>query len=240
MNQFFTNNIFRNVFFLGLIFSFLSQGISAQDSTVKERALYAENKLSLKLVAQLDRRFSRLDEEQVHVWGLRTGVQVNNKYKLGIGAYFVHQDLATENDVETGLNNAVKKNTYIGTVFFEPFLLRKKMLEISLLFEAGYGNSMVDSSHFVKGNLVTDRRNRIFIPAGLGLSANFITPDIKGLHLLSYFGVNGLVGFRKTIQNESLKYNADGLYWSVGLSVFVNKVFTDLHGKSKNHSHLLN
>jgi hypothetical protein len=30
-----------------------------------------------------------------------------------------------------------------------------------------------------------------------------------------------------------LTYNADSLYWSVGLSVFVNKIFSDIQGKSK-------
>jgi hypothetical protein len=61
----------------------------------------------------------------------------------------------------------------------------------------------------------------------MGVSLNFKMPDIKHLHLLTYIGINFMLGLRKTVFETDLKYNYDGWYWSIGSAVFIDKIFSD-------------
>ena len=154
---------------------------------------------------------------------------VDDKYKVGIGGYMIEQ--LTEGNIvdEAGTpQNLLKKTLYYGTVYFEPFLFRKKRWEMSLLFELGYGNAILDSTDILKSGTQTKTKTEVFIPAGVGVSVNFIMPDIKGLHFLTYMGLNAMVGLRSTVFNSNPNYNYNGLFWSVGTAFFIDKIFTDI------------
>ena len=51
-----------------------------------------KQKLSLKPTTDFDQRFSFINKEDVNIWGYRIGVIVNDKFKVGIGGYFLNQD----------------------------------------------------------------------------------------------------------------------------------------------------
>ena len=99
---------------------------------------------------------------------------------------------------------------------------------MSLLFELGYGNAILDSTDIFKSGTQTKTKTELFIPAGLGVSVNFIIPEIKGLHFLSYMGLNAMVGVRSSVFNSNPNNNYNGLFWSVGTAFFIDKIFTDI------------
>ena len=107
---------------------------------------------------------------------------------------------------------------------------------MSLVFEIGYGRAVLDSANSKRnGNrpatIVSVEDKQDFVPAGIGISFNFKVPDIKGLHFLTYVGINAMTGLRKTIFESDLKNNFDGWYWSIGGAIFLDKVVADMKAK---------
>jgi len=196
-----------------------------------------KKKLSLKPAGDFDQRFSFIEKQGVSIWGYRIGASVNDIYKVGIGGYFLKQESAGIKLDASGVPiNQLTKSLYFGTIYYEPYLFRRKRWEMSMVFELGYGRAELDSVNKIRGRFLTKSEKQDFVPAGMGYSVNFIIPDIKGLHFLTYLGVNGMIGIRKAIFNSDLRYNYDGWYWSIGSAVFLDKIFTDIAGKKKKHA----
>lgn len=225
-------------YFFTLMTLFCVHQLSAQNpdsvvQTVKTEAVQ-KKKLSLKPAGDFDQRFSFIGNEGVNIWGYRIGASVNDVYKVGIGGYFLKQESAGVRLDATGVPiNQLTKSLYYGTIYFEPYLFRRKRWEMSMVFELGYGKAELDSTNKIRGRFLTKTEKQDFVPAGMGYSVNFIIPDMKGLHFLTYIGINGMIGLRKAVFNSDLKYNYDGWYWSIGSAVFLDKIFTDIKGKNK-------
>lgn len=209
---------------------------TAQDTTVALAPL-KKQKLSLKPTTDFDQRFSFINKEDVNIWGYRIGVIVNDKFKVGIGGYFLNQDTTiVRTDRFGNPTSKLQRKLYFGTVYYEPYLFRKQLVEMSLVFEIGYGRAVLDSANSKRnGNrpatIVSVEDRQDFVPAGAGISFNFKVPDIKGLHFLTYVGINAMTGLRKTIFESDLKNNFDGWYWSIGGAIFLDKVVADMKAK---------
>lgn len=211
-----------------------SQMVADSAAVVKKDSLPKKKRLSLKPAGDFDQRFSFIGNGGVNIWGYRIGALVNDTYKVGIGGYFLKQESSGVKLDATGVPiNQLTKSLYFGTIYYEPFLFRRKRWEMSMVFELGYGKAELDSSNKIRGRFLTKTEKQDFVPAGMGYSVNFIIPDIKGLHFLTYIGLNGMLGLRKAVFNSDLKYNYDGWYWSIGSAVFIDKIFSDLKGKNK-------
>jgi hypothetical protein len=209
---------------------------SVSDSAVMEKkdSLPKKKRVSLKPAGDFDQRFSFIAADGVNIWGYRIGALVNDTYKVGIGGYFLKQEISGIKLDATGVPiNQLTKSLYFGTIYYEPFLFRRKRWEMSMVFELGYGKAELDSTNKIRGRFLTKTEKQDFVPAGMGYSVNFIIPDMKGLHFLTYIGINGMLGLRKAVFNSDLKYNYDGWYWSIGSAIFIDKIFTDLKGKNK-------
>ena len=227
----------RGLFLFSLLF-FTVGGLFAQITEVvlptTADSFTIKKKNSLKLALDLDKRFSFINNSGVNIWGYRIGVSVKNEYKVGIGGYFLKQESSGIILDASGIPiNQLTKNLYYGTVYYEPYIFRRKLWEMSMVFELGYGNAELDSSNKIRGRFLTKTEKQDFVSAGMGYSINLILPDIKGLHFLSYFSITSILGLRKTVFNSDLQYNYDGWYWSAGLKIFIDKIFIDLTRKKK-------
>ena len=219
-------------FAAGIVFNCLPVCVRAADTVFmasNDSIPAPKKRLSLKPTTDFDQRFSFIDKEGVNIWGYRIGVVVNDKFKTGIGGYFLKQETAGIRLDANGIPfNQLKKSLYYGTIYYEPFLFRRKRWEMSMVFELGYGKAVLDSTNNIRGRFLTKSEKQIFIPAGMGYSVNFIIPDIRGLHFLTYLGLNGMIGLRKAVFESDLKYNFDGWYWSIGTAIFLDKIISDI------------
>lgn len=112
-----------------------------------------------------------------------------------------------------------------------------------MLFEIGYGKATIDSFSVVKkystaGKLISDLTTtntgkETIIPIGTGFTLNLIIPDIKGLHFLTYMGLNCILGIRTVIVDSDFKQSYDGVFWSIGSAIFIDRIFTDITKKKK-------
>jgi len=186
------------------------------------------------LIAETDQRFFYFSDSRneanrwvpINVWGARVGMLLPAAYKIGVGVYYANQQISKPGLIpETSAS--VRRQLYYLTAYYEPYLYRKKLWELSLLTELGWGYSQYEridnpalEQELAKGN---------FMPAGLGVSFSVKMPTIRGFRPLRWFGVNFLSGYRfilkKDIPASQINYN--GLYYSIGPAFFLDRFTAD-------------
>lgn len=193
---------------------------------------------SLKPTTDFDQRFYYPGGAAQNVWGYRVGVLINDKFKLGIGGYYMDEkkeadDVSSTSVTRTStgtINN--RQQLYLGTVYYEPYLIRKNLWEMSVVFETGYGrntNYLLDD----KNTALTGKVNTLVIPAGAGLSLNLKVPALFHVKAFRWIGINAIAGYRRMLYQEdkSLQYN--GAYWSLSGAIFLDRVLDDYHAYRK-------
>ena len=98
---------------------------------------------SIKPTTDFDQRFYYVPGDEQNVWGYRIGVLINDQYKLGIGGYYMNEksDATVPPSPIARTSAGTQTNhhqLYIGTIYYEPFLLRRNLWELSIVFESGY------------------------------------------------------------------------------------------------------
>lgn len=190
---------------------------------------------SFKPITDFDQRFCYIENVSVSVWGYRIGVLVNDKYKLGLGGYFFNQQKNIAPVVKTDpAEKSLSRHAVYGTIYYEPYLIRKKHWELSTILEAGWGKVYTDSLSKTNESITATASKQKMVPVGVGLSAYLLMPEIKGMHFLTYFGLNGMIGVKKSLGASANTVPMDGLYWSISSAIFIDRIFSDIkNGKKK-------
>ena len=241
-------------YFLVLLMSYFSEQVQAQDSLrtffekkeVAEKVI-TEKKPRIKFTADIDQRFTLIktynsnDATNVNVWGIRVGLYFPKGYKVGLGYYFLKQQslgikipsVKLKRDIDCPDCYAQRKLNF-GTVYFEPFWIRREYWELSTPLELGYG---IASEYIYRTFPNTTRadteikalsQDGDFFPAGLGVSLSGKLPALRGLRGLRWFGLNGLVGYRHVLKDNLAKEDFDGVFYSISLAFFLDRFTDDL------------
>lgn len=191
---------------------------------------------SVKPTTDFDQRFYYLPAETQNVWGYRVGALINEKYKVGIGGYYMNKSTTVLVNVGTPGYTAdefsISKKLYLGTVYYEPYLLRRNLWEASLVFETGYGRAVNNTTDNTL-NKTVDETNTLLIPAGAGLSLNFKLPALFHLQGFRWLGINVMGGYRTTIYRQDEEYDYSAAYWSISGALFFDRMFDDLRQRKK-------
>jgi hypothetical protein len=206
----------------------------------------ADKPKSLTFSASTDQRFFFFNDTRnsngrrmpVSVYGLRAGflfpVRHPEKtdgrraaFKAGLGFYFVNQSL-NQPGLLPATSEAVTRHLRIATAFFEPYLYRKKSIEISLPFELGYGHSRYE--HNSGQSNENEVARGVFLPVGAGVLGSYQFPRIRWFRPLRWFGFNALAGYRFILKKDvpSSQINYTGFYISVGPSFFLENMTADI------------
>ena len=203
---------------------------------------------SLTFTASTDQRFFFFNDTRndngrrvpVSVYGIRAGFLFPSRrpntdgsggmraaYKAGLGFYFVNQAINRPGLLPT-TSEAVTRHLRMATAFFEPFLYRKKAIEVSLPLELGYGHSRYERT----GDQVIEKEiaRGVFIPAGVGVSASYQFPNLRWFRPFHWFGFNVLTGYRFILKKDVLNshINYSGFYVSIGPSFFLENLTNDV------------
>lgn len=210
---------------------------------------------SLTFTASTDQRFFFFNDTRndngrrtpVSVYGVRSGFLfpfrrrpgnadaggLRAAFKAGVGFYFVNQRI-NRPGLLPATNEAVTRHLRIVTAFFEPYLFRKKAVEISLPIEIGYGHSRYERSNDRSaGNEIV---RGVFLPAGVGVSASYQFPNLRWFRPFHWFGFNVLTGYRFIFKRDVpvSQVNYSGFYVSVGPSFFLENLTADIKRWRKN------
>jgi hypothetical protein len=204
-----------------------------QSGFSQDTVIAKAHSINIKPTTDFDQRFYYVPGERQNVWGYRVGVLINDKYKLGIGGYYMNQssDEGLESNPLTRTSSdplSVNKQLYLGTIYYEPYLMRRTLWETSLVFETGYGRT-VNTSVDKTDNSTVEKQNALFIPAGIGFSVNLKLPALFQMQCFRWVGINGMVGYRTTIYQQDKQYNYNGAYWSLSGAIFLDRLFEDYH-----------
>ncbi|MEP7277570.1 MAG: hypothetical protein ABI813_02910 [Bacteroidota bacterium] len=187
--------------------------------------------ITIKPTTDFDQRFYYVPEGgRQNVWGYRAGILINDKYKLGIGGYYMNR-LADKplTALGSGLKAnalALRRQLYLGTVYYEPYLLRKTLWESSLVFETGYGRTVTTSPDKTT-NTMDAKRNALLVPVGIGLSVNIKLPAIFRVQCFRWVGINAMAGYRGILYQQEKQYKYNGFYWSLGGAIFLDRILED-------------
>lgn len=82
---------------------------------------------TIKPTTDFDQRFSFVQNNKVNIWGQKVGVLLNNRWKVGIGGYFLN-DRLKESKLSTLSvpEYYVKRNLRFATLYFEPFYFENR------------------------------------------------------------------------------------------------------------------
>ena len=209
---------------------------------------------SLTFTASTDQRFFFFNDTRndngrripVSIYGVRAGFlfpsrrpnnadvgEMRAAFKAGAGFYFVNQRINRPGLLPT-TSEAVTRHLRIVTVFFEPYLFRKKAVEISLPIEIGYGHSRYERSD--DRSPENEVARGIFLPAGVGVSASYQFPNLRWFRPFHWFGFNVLTGYRFIVKKDVpvSQINYSGFYVSVGPSFFLENLTADIKHWRKN------
>ncbi len=180
-----------------------------------------------------DQRFYYFQHRWANVWGYREGLLINEKFKVGVGEYYMNENVSgppIPKNINTDLPLSHNQKLYFGTAYFEPFLYRREYFETSLVFEGGYGRTVNTFQNPASG-FVYDHYNKYFIPAAAGLSINVKFPAFFGWRAFRWFGINFVTGYRTSLWQGDIVHDYSGYYWSISSAIFLDRIFDDLRGR---------
>jgi hypothetical protein len=128
----------------------------------------------------------------------------------------------------TSASQQHRQQLYLGTVYYEPYLIRRNLWESSIVFETGYGRS-INLLEDPDTKEIAGKQNNAFIPAGIGLSLNLKMPPLFGIRPIRWLGINAMAGYRKVLFQDGDTYNYDGAYWSISGAIFLDRILEDMH-----------
>ncbi len=186
---------------------------------------------SVKPTTDFDQRFYYVPAETQNVWGYRAGVLINDAYKVGIGGYYMRKSNTVKSATAfSGTTNdeiTINKKLYLGTIYYEPYLMQRSLWEASIVFETGYGRA-INASTDNTVNKDATASNTILIPAGLGMSLNFKLPVLFHHRGFRWIGLNIMSGYRTTLYQQDEETDYDAAYWSLSGALFFDRMFDDL------------
>lgn len=207
-----------------LFFGLASGMLYAQkNETIQRKKLIRTIKPSF----DIDQRFSFINNAPVNIWGARIGLLFNECFKSGFGAYALSNRLKSKKLDQNGNPfYYAQRDVYFGTWYIEPFLIRKEYWELSIPVEVGYGKSYFKV--YNGNNIFLGEEIKPFFPTGSGLSMSVKMPAFFGWKPFRWIGINGLVGYRYSLLSSEFDTNYDGMFWSISITVFFDRVFDDV------------
>jgi hypothetical protein len=214
------------VFFNTVIFH--SSFSQTNDSIRKNDSTYLKKKIrTINPTTDFDQRFSFIKNSKVNIWGQKVGLLVNEKFKVGIGGYFLKDYLKGSKLFNTGTPTFyVKRDLLFGTFYVEPFIFRKSCWELSVPLEMGFGKTILKSYSVIDDKQISKEVN-YFLPTGAGLSLSLKLPEGEHYKPFRWVGINFLVGYRYDLDEHFFNTDYNGLFWSISGAIFLDRIVND-------------
>ena len=150
------------------------------------------NTTSKKIFFSIDYRNSFITSTEARVIGFRSGIELNNKFRLGAGYHFLNSEIVKTISVDNNITNAQVRLRY-GSVSVEFVLLNKTLWQLTAPVIFGFGQTAyippasrygISKKHFAMfvEPAVTFQYNIIpFIGIGTGIGYRFMPAGDSGL-----------------------------------------------------------
>ena len=177
-----------------------------------------------KVLVGFDSRRSFISRRDVKVFGVRAGLDLQGKARLGFGMYFLRSPFFRtfhwENPAGTRDTLISQLNFNYMTVFFEPVVLSTKRWEVSVPLHIGIGEA------FYRG----PKEFAPSTPKTILLAEGSVIGHYK---ILPWIGIGGGVGFRQMLRaNTYLREDFNAPIYMLNLKLFtgyiLRKIFPNI------------
>lgn len=168
----------------------------------------------------LDNRKSFIRNSPVDIKGFYAGILFKSRYKFGIGYYQVDDEGHANKKIKDKQLITIRDlELYYTTFNFEFLAINRRYIKLGLPIDLGYGFSNISIYDETKTKLIYHSVGN-FTPFSIG-SELTIKP-------LRWFGVTGLIGYRKILHHSETRIDFDGLFFSYGIAIDVKEIIKDV------------
>ena len=191
-----------------------------------------EDKKKVRPFFQLDSYYSFIGNEQADVQGFKAGIELNQKWRFGVGYNKIKSDiiewkLLPEEEKSYSNTNIVKSQLYLNyyPVLAEYVIYNKDPWQVSVPFTIGYGNSYF--SYYDKNNNSRKIFNHSIIITELG-----VTGQVK---VFKWIGLGAGIGYRYLLMNNpEIETKVSSPVYSIRIKIFpgaiIKTFFPNLSG----------
>ncbi|MCZ2356756.1 MAG: hypothetical protein LC115_08735 [Bacteroidia bacterium] len=192
-----------------------------------------ENKHKIRFLIGLDARNSFVADQKARIGGIRMGLELNKKYRFGLGIYgteppvtkAVHVYIPHKSD-PVHVSATIRLNYFAA--FFEYVWYQSKHWELSTPLIAGLGTISVKA---IRLDLPNDPPQQFKGITLLGEAA--ITGHYK---IFPWIGIGGGIGYRKLLASPLVSKNFDSFIYILKIKIFPKPIYDAILSKNKKES----
>lgn len=169
----------------------------------------------------LDNHRSGFFDVPTSIWGLRTGVTIAQRYRMGFGGYMLPKKLSIPELIHvsgTDTTSTLRKfDFFYFSTFMEFVPLSNFRWELSIPFSLGYGFASIEHKEPGESDFSVKHHRKGFLLHS-GVSAHF--------KIFSWIGVGAGLGFRQALTPDSVVNDAiSGLFTSFKFKIFLGDLY---------------
>lgn len=208
-----------SVWLIGLLFGLglpLSAAVPADSATA--------NRLhKTRFVFNFDTRYTLLENDRARISGLKTGLEWVNKYRAGLGYYFLSSPIVTQLPATTdqAAVEARVKFAYVAG-YGEIILLKNKRWEASLPVQIGFGKTL-NQYRNQQGEIVNTEK----VPLML------VEPSVSGHYkIYSWVGIGAGAGYRQMLSASNRETNhLNAPIYYIKAKIFAGELYRQFKAK---------
>ena len=168
---------------------------------------------------KFDNRVAFYEGQSLFLRGYDAGVLLKDKLRLAIGYTGFNDDLnAFQETIDSVDVGRLIKVDY-GSIHVEVSSVETRYFQVGMPLELSVGYNRLRFKNFTADEIYRTDEGIIAL-SHFGLSGTF--------RPIRWFGLKGLVGYRKMLFNQVKDFNFDGFFTAVGFVVDVREIITDI------------
>jgi hypothetical protein len=203
-------------FLLALPLALHAQADSLGPDQFHEDSLRIMRPRPVRFQFKFDTRTSFVLDRSMTMNGYDAGILVNGKLRLTLGYYHLDHTWSVAADEGEIRQKLVM---HMGTLNTEMLYVQRRFLSLGFPLEPGLGYYRLSTELQADGRSM-DHLEGIVAFSNFGLAATF-TP-------IRWFGLKGMIGYRKAILSSEKRFDFNGVFSSIALNIDMQEAFRDI------------
>jgi hypothetical protein len=195
----------------------------AQEKMSREQFMADSAKImAVKMVRpqfKFDNRVTFYEGQSLNITGIDAGVLLKDKLRLTLGYYSLNDDLNAFRETIDSVDVGRLIRINYGALNTEIIYKDTRYLALGMPLEFGLGESALSYKNY-RTDEIYDKKKGLLFMTHFGLSATFKP--------IRWFGLKGIIGYRKTLYNQVKEFNFDGAFASLGFNVDFREIIKDI------------
>jgi len=194
----------------------------SQEITDTTNVATKKKEKNVKLLFVLDARRSFVLDRKTKFNGLKFGVTIKKRHRLGMGIYWMQEPirlpgLKIDKLEYPDASDTLKFNFSYTSIFYQPVLFANKRWDISIPLQLGVGKIQL----FYRDT--TDTKDVLFLEGGVPI---FTLSSVVQFKIVRWFGLGAGLGYRMALSSDKEVKNAvNAPFYNVQLKIFLGEIY---------------